>query len=46
VTETLVGDGGIADNQEGVFIDTNTPAMTEVGLVTTPERAGDYSRKG
>ena len=30
----------------GVFIDTNTPAMREVGLVTTPERAGSTINVG
>ena len=28
----------MTDNQGGVFIDTGTPAMREVGLVTTPKR--------
>ena len=41
MAEAQVGDGrGIIGNQGGVYIDTNTPATTEVGLVTTPERAG------
>ena len=38
VTETQVGEGReIAGSRRGVFIDTSTPAMTEVGLVTTLE---------
>jgi len=41
VAEALIREGqGIVGSQRGVFIDTSTLAMTEVGLVTTPGRAG------
>ena len=41
MAEALVGEGrGITGSRGGVFIDTSTLITTEVGLVTTPEKAG------
>ena len=47
VAKTQVGEGrGIAGNRGGVFIDTSTPATTEIELVTNPERAGSTINVG